>query len=333
MKIPGLREETPNDGGQYGLTLLAVFPYANGIKAALHYIRYHSRLPLINGLTGDALAVAGTSPPAVAARAAQLQPVYESQGLSPEDAAMAALDAAEQLTLSGYANQSGYFVEYPEDIEMFAFTFNTATPRTGTLFSGEIAHHLDYPFQVSLNTVLNAVLSPVLYDPEIGDTVLGEFGPDEIVPGVVELDRTQISLEIGQVFGPRLGAAQTVLTGDLAWVHLHDMPSNNDLPLQAPGGADGDSWGYKLSAALQYSGIFGELNLTPRIIWTHDVKGTTPAPLSTFVEDRKSFSIGVFGTYVTRWSADLSYTAFFGGGRDNLLNDRDFIRFQLTYSF
>ena len=42
---------------------------------------------------------------------------------------------------------------------------------------------------------------------------------------------------------------------------------------------------------------------------------------------------GLEANYQNTWSADLSYTDFFGAGRYNLINDRDFISFNVKYSF
>jgi hypothetical protein len=333
FKILGGERDDAKDGGQYGAALVVVTPGANALKFGAHYIRYHSRNPLLQGRTGNTLAVARTSSAAVAARAAGLAPIYESEGLSPAEAAAAALSASEDLTLSEYANEARYFAVYPEDIDLIGVTFNTTTIRTGTLFAGEISHHFDFPFQVALDPVLNATLSPVLFDPAIGSGVLGEFGPDEVVPGVERLDRTLATLGIAQLFPRKLGADQIVLSADVAWDRVHDIPDVDDVPLQGSGSADANSFGYRVTASARYSGIFGGVNLIPRFIFTHDVKGTTPAPVGTFVEDRKSVSIGLGANYINTITFDLSYTAFFGAGRDSKLNDRDFLRVQLTYSF
>ncbi|MCZ6871455.1 MAG: DUF1302 family protein [Gammaproteobacteria bacterium] len=333
LRIPGGERDDAKDGGQYGVALVVVTPSANALKLGLHYIRYHSRLPLLEGRTADAQAVARTSSAAVAARAAGLAPIYEAQGLSPAEAAAAALAASQDLTLSEYANQARYFAVYPEDIDVIGVTFNTATVGTGTLFSGEISHHFDFPFQVAVEPVLNATLSPVLFDPAIGSGVLGDFGPDEVVPGVQRLDRTQSTLEIAQLFTRRLGADQIVVSADVAWSRVHDITDADVVPLQGAGAADANSFGYRLTAVARYSGILGAVNLIPRIIFTHDFKGTTPAPVSTFLEDRKTVSIGVGASYINKVTFDLSYTAFFGAGRRDGLNDRDFLRVQLTYSF
>ena len=37
--------------------------------------------------------------------------------------------------------------------------------------------------------------------------------------------------------------------------------------------------------------------------------------------------------YTRTWLLQLDYTALFGGTRFNTLADRDFLRFQLTYSY
>ena len=69
-----------------GRYLSNLLPGITATKLGLHYVRYHARLPIISGLTGDEEAVAATSEAAVAERAAELAPVYESTGLSPEEA-------------------------------------------------------------------------------------------------------------------------------------------------------------------------------------------------------------------------------------------------------
>ena len=37
--------------------------------------------------------------------------------------------------------------------------------------------------------------------------------------------------------------------------------------------------------------------------------------------------------YTNTWLLQLDYTNLFGAGRFNLLNDRDFVRFQLSYFY
>ena len=331
MQFPSLGKDEARDGGQWGLALQALLPGRNVLSLGLHYIRYHSRLPLFSGLTGSAAAVAATSPAAVAARTAKLIPVYLAEGLSGQDAAAAASFAAQELTISGYANAAGFRAVYPEDIDMIALSFSTATLRTGTLVSGEISHHRDVPFQIGLGTFFGALLSPIEFDPNLGNTPLGEYGPDEVVGGFVKLDRTQASVNLTQLFTRRLGAAQVALALDAAWVHVHDMPGMQEAPLQASAPATADSYGYRLLATALYPGVFGSTTLSPRVVFSHDFSGTTPAPSASFVEGRKSLTLGTGVNVIDRVTVVLDYTRFFGAGRSNLLRDRDFARFRVTY--
>jgi len=331
MKLFGRGEQSASDGGQYGVTLQTLIPAWNAAKLALHFVRYHSRSAILSGRTADQATVDGTSEAEVAARAASLIPIYEATGLTPEEAETRATQTAAGLTVSGYANRAGYFLEYPEDVTMIGFSFNTSTVRTGTLVAGEVSHHLDFPLQIDVDAVIGATLSPIQFDPSFRQSVLGAFGADEIVKGYIRRDKTQIVLGIKQLLGPRLGASQSLISIEAGWVHIHHMPASEDIPLQAVVLPDADSWGYRAIGQLDYSGLLGGLNLKPRIVWTHDMDGTTPG--GGFVEGRKSISIGLSTDWINHWSSDLSYTCFFGAGSDNLINDRDYIRFNVIYSF
>ena len=332
FKLPGRGGvDEPSDTGQFGVTLSSILPGSNATKLSAHLVRYHSRLPLVSGLTASQAAIDATSQVDVDALAATLESPYLSTGLTPAEAADAALATAEALTTSQYANQAGYRVEYPEDITMVGVSFNTATLARGMLISGELSHHYNYPFQISLNELFAAVLSPLQFTGS--GSPLGTFGADQRVKGFVRLDRTQGTLGLTQLFGSRLGASQTALNADIAWVHVHDMPGRSDLPLQAVEPPSADSWGYRLGGSLTYAGVLGGLSVTPALLFTHDVGGTTPAPVSTFLEERKSFTAALGLSYVNRWTGNLSYTSFFGAGDRNLTNDRDLIRLRISYTF
>ena len=95
--------------------------------------------------------------------------------------------------------------------------------------------------------------------------------------------------------------------------------------------ADENSWGYRVQAVASYSGLFGGVNISPFTTFAHDFDGTTPAPVSSFVEDRKSFTVGIRASYINRLVTELRFTSFAGGGRANLLRDRDYLRFQVSY--
>jgi hypothetical protein len=52
-----------------------------------------------------------------------------------------------------------------------------------------------------------------------------------------------------------------------------------------------------------------------------------------FVEGRKALTLSLSGHYLNSVSGQLSYTTFFGGDDFNLLKDRDFVSFSLSYFF
>jgi hypothetical protein len=333
FQYPERFRDYPSDTGQYGVALQALTQGNNALKIGLHYIRYNSRLPLVGSLTASQSAIDGTSQAVVDEVAAELVPDYLETGLTPEEAEAEALNTAEDLVINQYVNEAGYFTEYPEHIDMVGVTFNTATMRTGTLIAAEISHHFNYPFQIAFSQLFDASLSPVEFDDSYKENALGVFGADAQISGYTRLDRTQGSVSATQLFGRRLGASQTTIGVDAAFVYVHDMPGAGDPPLQAPGGGNQTSWGYRVSGQLQYNSVFGGVNLFPRVLFTHDVKGYTPSPLSTFVEDRKVISVGLGVEYINRWLADLSYTVFFDGEPSNPLVDRDYIRFKVSYGF
>jgi hypothetical protein len=97
--------------------------------------------------------------------------------------------------------------------------------------------------------------------------------------------------------------------------------------------ADATSWGYVLVGRLDYYNVIRSVNLSPRIGWKHDVQGNAPGPGGNFLEGRKAISFGLNAVYQNSWSADINYTNYFGAGRHNLINDRDFISFNIKYSF
>ena len=122
-----------------------------------------------------------------------------------------------------------------------------------------------------------------------------------------------------------------------------------------PGGwATKKSWGYRLVARLDYPNAIMGVNVSPRIAFSHDVEGVGP----NFNEGAQAATFGIGFSYQQKWQADLAYTAFFSGrtfcGTDvaalsaatlaagqslnfcssgNSLKDRDFLSFNISYSF
>jgi hypothetical protein len=311
--VPRGADRLPDDGGQYGLAVRLFVPEWNNSEFGFYHVNYHSRLPVINAVTGSLSGV-----------------------------------------LAGdYASSARYFIDYPEDIKLYGVSFNTSLGNTGVSLQGEIAHRTDVPLQVDDVELLIAALSPL--NPALGAlTQVGSYGFGSEITGYRRLNVTQAQMTATKVFGPGLGADQAILLGEFGVTKVHDMPGKSELRFEGPGTyASGNpfaalagvqpyhqtrgfpddlSMGYRVLGRLDYNNVFSGINLSPRLAFAHDLVGTTPAPLGNFIEDRKAVTLGITGTYLNTWSADLSYTRYFGAEDFNLVHDRDFIALNVKWS-
>jgi hypothetical protein len=342
LGVPRAGTREARNGGQFGVSARLFVPQWNDTEFGFYFAKYHSRTPIISGIAGTAQAAATANRQFVGLVRAGVNP-----------------STAGSVATNTYAQTARYFTEYPEDIKMFGVSWNTDIGTTGIAFQGEASLHHDQPLQIDDAELILATLPPLSFNPAFRDNQIGVVNPNQEISGYIERNVSQLQATLTKVFGPTLGANQLLLIGEAAVTHVHDMPGKNDLRLEAPGTftsgnpnqsgpggahsgidaedskyfADATSYGYRILARLNYDNVFAGINLAPRIAWRHDVHGNTPLPLGNFVEGRKAVTLGVNGTYLEKWSADLSYTNFFGAGYHNLINDRDFLAFNVKYSF
>ena len=359
-------DRTPDDSGQWGLAMRYLAEDLNDTEFGFYFVNYHSRLPTVGAQTGSrsavqaglaaAAAVSATTPTpsnTVTAVTEQVTRAVEA-GLIPEADAQGIIQEtvggiAGALAIDRYGKSGHYFLEYPEDIQLFGLSFNTVLGASGWALQGEYSFRQDAPLQRAERTVLEEGLAPILrlLDPERPDYVPPNQVPDYLarhqptkIKGYIERDVSQVQATATRVFGPTLGADGLVFVTELALMHVHDMPDKNTSPLESPAGgtlatgkadADGTSWGYRLAARLDYNNAIGGANLYPYTQFLHDVSGNSPAPSGPFVEDRTALTLGVRADYLSRWQADIGYTRYAGKG--NELSDRDFVSASVKYSF
>jgi hypothetical protein len=359
MSVPRAADVEPEDGGQYGLALRIFAPSLGGTEFGLYYVNYHSRLPTVNGITGP---VEGAQAASAAGAAAALR-IYQffgvPPGLSPEVDA-AARQAASAAGLSAYAQTANYFIAYPEDIKLYGLSWNAQLGTSGIAFQGEVSYRQDAPYLVDDVELLFAALSPINAGlAAVNQVVPGGAGFSEEILGYRLHDSTQFQFTLTKAWSRILGADQGLLVLEPGFNWVFDMPDKDVLryegpgtytsgnPLMAaPGGAhagkpeeapehfaDDFSWGYRLAGRLQYDNAIGPWALVPRFGWQHDVSGVSPGPGGNFVEGVKALTVGIAANYQNRWEIDLSYTNYSGGGRWNLINDRDFIGGFIKYAF
>jgi hypothetical protein len=258
------------------------------------------------------------------------------------------------------AQTGNYLIEFPEDIHLIGASFNTSVK--GIALQGELSYRSNQPLQVDDVELLFAALSSI--NPTYGaNNQIGNMA-GQLNTYVQGYRRTKVVT--GQMTATRvgrgiLGAAQSTLLAEVGFVNA-DLPAKSTLRFDGPatfaGGelaymngsgsnasgiqpfsepsssfADDFSWGYQLVGRLDYNNVFAGVNVSPLLVFAHDVGGNTPLPLGNFVHGRKTITIGADFTFQNAWAVELRYVNFSGAGRYNLLGDRDYVSATLKYSF
>ncbi|MCE9684734.1 DUF1302 domain-containing protein [Shewanella sp. AS16] len=333
-------ELEPSDSGQYGIKLGYYAPELGETEFGLYFMNYHSRRPLISGTTANFTSGALLGDLALVGQNADN------------------IDRDLLLSLKSFSKAQ---IVYPEDIKLYGFSFNTLIGDTSV--AGEIAHRQGEPLQIDDVELLFAAMPQQLANAGIrpdldGISQMKTFAPGEYADGFIRRDTTQAQMTFTHLFGPTLGTDNLTMLAEVGGVWIHDMPGFDELRLNGPGTArsggnpdmpgiiqalqDGPetnpfptdfAWGYRLVAKADFNNLFAGVNVSPRMIFSHDVKGITPDPIFLFTEGRKSVAVGLNFDYQSRWGADLSYNNFFGGvGTTNAMADRDYISFNIKYS-
>ena len=265
------------------------------------------------------------------------------------------LIGATRATTTGVPSSATYFTEYPMDIDLVGFSFNTVFDSTGLSLQGEVSYRFDQPLQVDDQELLIAALNLCGIGGRSSQLGCG-FAPGEDVAGFRRKGVMQAQATLTKIWGATWGADQIVFLseGGVTWVP--DLESKGDLrydgpgttnsgdpgtagaganptPVQTDGFATEASWGIRMLGQLVFNNAIGPINLLPQIAFAYDIDGTTPSPIGNFVEDRKTITLSLGATYLVNWEARVSYTNFFGAGAFNLQNDRDFVSTVVRYAF
>ncbi len=161
-----------------------------------------------------------------------------------------------------YAGTARYFLEYPEDIQLYGISFNTEIGATGISVQGEVSYRNDMPLQIDDVELLVAGLTPsrpVLGNiglipvvdtngdgvPDMGNpawqgrsmTQLGQQDFNSYIQGYRRFDVWQPQLTATKLFGPTLGANQWVLVSEVGATIVPDLPDKDLLRFDGPGTA------------------------------------------------------------------------------------------------
>ena len=296
------------DSGQYGIAMRWL---GDATEYGVYAMNYHSRTPNLSMRNANQAAIgAALSTPALAL------PILLSNG--------------------------EYLLEYPEDIRLYGASFSTTLP-TGTAWSGEISYRPNLPIQLNTTYMTGLLANSVVGAIPVGGVpaALAQAGVES--RGYNRKEVTQIQTTFTHFIDQVLGAGRVTLVGEFGYTHVGGLESKSELRYgrdsiygldTAEYGNDGfvtaNSWGYRLRALADYSNVFAGVNLTPNVSFSHDVDGYGPNGL--FNEGSKAVSVGVDAVYQNRYTASLSYTDFFGGDYNTLV-DRDFLALSMGVNF
>ena len=219
--VPRLPNRNARDSGQYGVALHWFAENWGNTDFGFYFLNYHSRLPLLSGMTvsRDALPVAlgGKGSPA---------------GVT-----------------------AGFFVEYPEDIQMYGMSWNTTLPG-GVAWQGEMSYRPNMPLQVDDVELLFAALSPLNVINDVAPASLpaalrfcsqlnpgcgrSDFGVYQ--RGWTRNEVSQVQMTFTKAFASVLGAEQIALVGEIGATEVWDLPSADVLRYEGEGTDTGGSY-------------------------------------------------------------------------------------------
>ncbi len=356
----GVREGS--DDGQFGLAARYFSESAHNTEFGFYFSKYNSRLPIVSGIktpVSDLAAVQASIAPVIPSIQASVQSAVAQQYLAngidvstTSDANILAAysaDVAENVNssvsqlvgLSASLN-SEYFTEYPDDIKMLGFSWNTNLGEVA--WSGEISHKRDVPIQMNGPMLVAAMLTLGSDADNPASSIVASTPSGGTIHGYEAFNVTQVQTTFIKTINNIMGASRMALVGELGWTHIHNFDEGRNAIKYGRSGVFGytssdddgfvtqDSFGYVVRSSLSYPNAFSGVNLTPQVSFKHGVKGYGPQPGATFSEGQKSLNLSLTADYLERYSAQLSYTNFFGG-KYNELEDRDFISLSASVAF
>jgi len=323
LLVPRGGDRDARDSGQFGIALRWL---GDATEYGAYFMNYHSRTPNLSMQNTD---LAG------------IQAAGTAFGLGGAEALSA--------TLLG---RGQYFLEYPEDIRLYGLSFSTTLP-TGTAWAGELSYRPNAPLQINTTDVTGRLAAGIGASLGAGDPAGAAAQAGLEHKGYNRKEITQLQTTFTHFFDQVLGAGRVTVVGEFAYVHIGGLENKRDirygrdaiygspagtqasnLASEARYGWDGfvtaNSWGYRLRAIADYNNVFAGINLKPNLSFSHDVDGYGPNGL--FNEGSKAVSIGLDAEYQNMYTASLSYTDFFGGDY-NMLVDRDFLAFSVGVNF
>lgn len=331
-----------SDHGQWGVNLKYFAEELNDTELGFYFVRYNSHSPFIDAeLDKDARQKAFAA--------------VANAGLDPST--LVGQNLASMHILSNSIKASRV---YPEGINMYGLSFNTAVAATS--IAGELAYRPDMPMWVDHPDDLIADMKKNLPTVLGGGSCLTNISQAYEQMGVTkeyclggephknyeEMKLWTGSLVLIHNFGPGYGFDGLYGILEPSFEYIQGLDDYDSYVSTASGPYDGVSfkddyapssdrldkfsWGYTAVLSGEWNDVFAGINLNPVLTFKHDVNGNSRLT-GNFLAGRKAVTMALNGVYLNSIEAGLAYTTFFGSERTNRLHDRDNVAFNVKYSF
>ncbi|PJI50462.1 MAG: adhesin [Pseudomonas sp.] len=338
--VPRGKDNDARDGGQFGVALRWMY---NDTEFSAYAMNYHSRVPTSNWVVG---------------KGALADPVGGLIGQGGVSTARWYLDYPEDIRLYGL----GFNTTWGSTAVQGEISYRPNMPLG--INSSDVSGAATLG-SAATSPLVNGGLP--IFSSGWADSSYGS-----LIQGYKRLPYTQAQMTFTNTFDqiPVIAAERLTLVGEIGFGHIADLGSTDGSDLRFgrssvygngelasagtsallglsgnaicqkvvntanPGQCDDkgfytqNSWGYRVRAGLEYNDLIGGVSLRPNLAFAHDVQGYGP----TFNEGDKSVSVGVDAEYLSRYTASVSYTDYFGGDY-NVNTDRDFLAVSMGVSF
>lgn len=240
---------------------------------------------------------------------------------------MIGLTVGQPVTLPGAgvlpdASSSRYYAEYLEKRDLYGISFNTSIGGdsifNGLSLAGELSYRPDTPIALGLNEYLPDALLGSLSGLPVGSKL----------DGYREKDMYQASLVGIYNFTGLLGADSATLFSELVASRVQGLESDVDYYE-----ATSSAYGGQVSMQLTYTNVFNLVNLVPNVSYQYSINGVAPQLTNGLDEEAQSYSLGLDAIYKESFTVGAKYVDYSGGGLSNKRSDRDFLSFNVKYSF
>ncbi|QKE65202.1 DUF1302 domain-containing protein [Aquipseudomonas campi] len=240
---------------------------------------------------------------------------------------MIGLTVGQPVTLPGAgvlpdASSSRYYAEYLEKRDLFGISFNTSIGGdsifNGLSLAGELSYRPDTPIALGLNEYLPDALLGSLSGLPVGSKL----------DGYREKDMYQASLVGIYNFNGVLGSDSATLFSELVASRVQGLESDVDYYE-----ATSSAYGGQVSLQLTYTNVFNLVNLVPNVSYQYSINGVAPQLTNGLDEEAQSYSLGLDAIYKESFTVGAKYVDYSGGGLSNKRTDRDFLSFNVKYSF